>query len=49
MTGKVAFQSNFKFYVRDTLKILTYVQLTSILHYRIHDFLGTELSVRKTF
>ena len=39
-TGKPAFQSNFKF---------TYVQLTFMLHYRIHGFLCTQLSVRKAF
>ena len=31
------------------LSILTYLQLTFMLHYRIHGFLRTELLVRKAF
>ena len=37
-----AFPSNFKFKVGDTaIFFLTYVQLTFMLHYRIHGFLLT--------
>ena len=47
-TSKVAFQSVFKFKVEDILTFFfTHVQLTFILHNRIHDFLVTELSVWK--
>ena len=48
MTGKAAFESNFKFKVRDTF-FLPYVQVTVVLPYRIHDFLRTELFVRNLF
>ena len=47
MTGKAAFQSDFKFKIGETHYFFTYVQLTFMLHYRIHDFLFTELSLRK--
>ena len=34
--------------LKDTLNFLTYVQLTIMLHYRIHGFLRTELLFRNS-
>ena len=46
-TGKVVFQSYFKFKVED-IKFFYLYALTCMLHYRIYGFLLTKLSVRKT-
>ena len=43
MIGKVAFQSNFKFCVGDTLNFF-HLRATNTLHYRIHVFLLKELT-----
>ena len=37
-TGKAAVQSNFKFWIRDTLNLFDLRALAFILHYRIHGF-----------
>ena len=47
MTGKVAFQIDFKFTVGGTLIFFYLCAIKIMRRYRIYDFLLTELSVRK--